>query len=1746
MTTKYSKMISFSLRKAVLLPLFVGLFHTLHAQINIEKPNIAASTYLGGNYAEYPIAVQVIGNEVHIIGHGESTNYPVTNGSKYGGGGRDLVYTKLNASTGAIITSTYLGGSGYDQALAMQVIGGEVHILGSTSSGNYPVTNGSTYGGGVQDLVYSKLNASTGAIITSTYLGGSGGDFAVITYATPMLVMAGEVHIAGYSTSSDYPVTNSSTYGGGGGDIVYTKLNASTGDILTSTYLGGSESDETPILQVAGSDVHILGTSASSNYPVTNSSTYVGGGGDIVYTRLNASTGAIITSAYLGGGNYEYAKYLQIVGGELIFVGITYSFDYPVTNGSANSGGQEMVYTKVNTSTGAIITSTYLGGNNSEQLYDMQVLGGELHILGHTNSNDYPVTNGSLLGGQDDIFYTKLNASTGAIMTSTYLGEYDIEYAAALQVVGGEVHIAGRSSSGNYPVTNGSTFGGGYDIIYTKLNTGTGAIISSTYLGGDYSDEALAIKVIGNEAYIVGQASSRSYPVTNTTTSDGGYGDMGYTKLNLCPVGYAGMPTVTPSVQNVCINGLFSPIKMDNDSIPGASQPTIYRDGVSGQQIALTALYQWQESNSFSGPFTDIPGAIEKNYTPASAGATKYYRRISYSMCNGVKTIQQTGDVASLIVGPNTAPTVNAGGLFNTCPGTAVTIGGAPTATAAAGASITSYEWTPSTGLSSTTIANPVASPASSTIYTVLVTDNNGCQQLGQASTTVYQANAGPDVSSCAGNTVRIGAQQIPVAGATYSWTSSPAGFTSTSAQPLVNPLVTTTYTLTLTLPITGGGTCNTTDDVEVTPVSAPTNNSGLFAGDDVTICNGSTALLGASGADVGYTYTWAPGNYLPQNNLQQPTFTPGGINLPDPNPFTYYLTALKDGCIFVDSVKAYVIQANAGTDGCGPRYIGADDATPNIAETYSWSVVSGTAHFLGATNLPKIPVGGSTGTPTVYRLTTIYNGVTCTDDVTVPVCGCPTPSITVTAPYGCPDYSLNGGNVLLTASNGYSDYTFTWTTTGGVTLSAYSGTTVSLTNDSNGTVTVTGTSTLDPSVFCSYTISVSNPAWSLPVFTAKDTTICPGVSVAIGAASVSGYSYLWDAIPTLSAYNVSNPNATVNATTDFKVLVTDVGSGCTTRDTATITIAGLPNNAAGNDFTICGSVAGVTLGSTPVSGVSYAWTSSPAGAVFSPDSTVANPMVNIAITTTFTVTATNASTGCSLTDDVTATVVSSVTPFTFTDSTYCPSDFGGIPLPPGPAGMTSYSWSPAPRVINPSSNGPAATTLDPRPQVATTYTLTVTNSGGCTEKASITLTPTVSLPNAGNDRSICLNSGAVSIGSAGNPMGAGISYSWSPGTNLSSSTDPNPIFTPPGTGSFKYTLTKTEAGCSTTDQVTITVNDFNLPALTSPTICSGSSVQIGTTPVFGTSYSWSPSAGLSATNISNPLATPSATTTYTLTGMGINGCVDRKSAIVTVLSASAPAITLNNSSVCLGSTLTFNPVINPSGVYTYTWSPNDGSLSNIYIYNPQVVFFSLGTKTYNLFITDTATGCFNSKNVSVQVNYCPLPVELLSFKAQCHDGYVILRWQTAQEENSSYFGVERSADGRSWETLDKAPAAGSNYNLLNYQYTDKTNPEKSGYTFYRLKLVDMNGSYEYSRVVYADCNAQAANEINVYPNPVENELQVVSTDAIGKISLHSMQGKLIFTMHVTSNKTIISTTGLAQGGYILNIAGKSFKIIKQ
>jgi hypothetical protein len=202
------------------------------------------STYVGGSGNDEGIGIAVDGaGNAYVTGQTTSTNFPTMNPLQpANGGGVDAFVAEINPTGSSLVYSTYLGGSGQDQAQGIVVdSSGDAYVTGFTTSTNFPTMNPlqpSNAGGG--DAFVAELNPTGSALIYSTYLGGSGSDGG-IGIAVDSL---GDAYLTGQTYSTNFPTMNPlQPSNAGGSDAFVAELNPTGSAFVYSTYLGGSGND---------------------------------------------------------------------------------------------------------------------------------------------------------------------------------------------------------------------------------------------------------------------------------------------------------------------------------------------------------------------------------------------------------------------------------------------------------------------------------------------------------------------------------------------------------------------------------------------------------------------------------------------------------------------------------------------------------------------------------------------------------------------------------------------------------------------------------------------------------------------------------------------------------------------------------------------------------------------------------------------------------------------------------------------------------------------------------------------------------------------------------------------------------------------------------------------------------------------------------------------------------------------------------------------------------------------------------------------------------------------------------------------------------------------------------------------------------------------------------------------------------------------------------------------------------------
>ncbi|MBU0486440.1 MAG: gliding motility-associated C-terminal domain-containing protein, partial [Bacteroidetes bacterium] len=462
-------------------------------------------------------------------------------------------------------------------------------------------------------------------------------------------------------------------------------------------------------------------------------------------------------------------------------------------------------------------------------------------------------------------------------------------------------------------------------------------------------------------------------------------------------------------------------------------------------------------------------------------------------------------------------------------------------------------------------------------------------------------------------------------------------------------------------------------------------------------------------------------------------------------------------------------------------------------------------------------------------------------------------------------------------------------------------------------------------------------------------TNTCPGL--AMGAADLTVYTgnspYIYNWSNSASTEDISNLSGG-----DFYVTVTDA-SNCVTIDT--VTVVEYPHYTVTITPPFDSVCAGESAFLTASGGLSYLWS----GAGVSP-TTGANVTATPTVTTTYNVTATD---GNSCTE--TANVVVSLSPNPVVAITP-PSDVLciGETTTLTASGADQYSWT----------GGVAPTTgsiVTATPTVTSTYSVLGTNTSGCTDTESVTVTvnPLPNIVAAAVPPAICL--GESSVLTANN----GVQYLWDPASTLSSATG-NPVTATPTT-TTTYTVLGTDGNsCTNNATVTVIVNpNPSIGALSdSVAICNGDSTNLTVySDLPNTSFYWSPATGLTSTTGSNQTAQPPYTTVYQIIGVTPEGCDDTTTIYVNILPV--PLVNFTYSGFgCSPVTAYFQDITNDS-IVTWIWQLGDGTVMTNTDQFTHIFTATTNVESYGVSLwVENASGCTGELSVPNAISVYPMP----------------------------------------------------------------------------------------------------------------------------------------------------------------------------
>ena len=457
----------------------------------VIDPVLTYSTYLAGTNTDSAnaIAVDSAGNS-YVTGYTLSTDFPVLNAEQPTCNNvcsqPDAFVTKLNATGSALVYSTYVGGSAYDQANAIAVdSAGNALVAGYTNSFDFPQKNGTTVilGAYANHGFAFSLNATGSAFNFSTYLGGEAGDAATGIASDA----SRNVYVSGYTGSANFPVTTQigPPPGSFKNDIFLTKFSPA-GAMDFSTVIGGTSTNSFGTFAYATNislAVNSLGQAylagaAFDGFPTTPQAyhpSYVGNGQTNAFLGLlNAGGTAFLYGTYLGGTGGDSASQLALDSpGNVYVTGTTGSLDFPTTTGAFQitnlANGQVAFVTKLDSGLSTLVYSTYLGPTQSNfgSVHATAIAidaSGNSYVVGYTNAQSFPLVSPivttlgqNFRGPASSAFLSVLNSSGSALTFSTFFtGSVGTSGTGVALDSSGNPYITGTTSDPDLPTTAGA------------------------------------------------------------------------------------------------------------------------------------------------------------------------------------------------------------------------------------------------------------------------------------------------------------------------------------------------------------------------------------------------------------------------------------------------------------------------------------------------------------------------------------------------------------------------------------------------------------------------------------------------------------------------------------------------------------------------------------------------------------------------------------------------------------------------------------------------------------------------------------------------------------------------------------------------------------------------------------------------------------------------------------------------------------------------------------------------------------------------------------------------------------------------------------------------------------------------------------------------------------------------------------------------------------------------------------------
>lgn len=939
------------------------------------------------------------------------------------------------------------------------------------------------------------------------------------------------------------------------------------------------------------------------------------------------------------------------------------------------------------------------------------------------------------------------------------------------------------------------------------------------------------------------------------------------------------------------------------------------------------------------------------------------------------------------------------------------------------------YQWTPPAGLSNpdssltqVTWTNNTGQPVDS-VYQLTVT--NATTLCKTSKELVFRINplpsvfAGLDSAICSGDTIQIG--EVTETGFSYIWSPSLGISDTTTGNPLI----------TLINPNTGGNSqtvqvkviksnnqtfCRNADSLQITIKPLPIVNAA--PSDTMAVCSKANLQLGEFGLP-NHVYAWTPDSALSAPNISNPVLT---VNNPDQSTlyllYTLQATNALTSCKNKDDVVVAINPlplfpfAYADTAVCSRDTIRLG-GLGDTRYAYAWS-----PNQLLSDSTVSNPffTGISTGPGVLdltYSLLVSNIETACQNTKLVNVHINPLPHANAG-----PDLEVCSKDTIQIGLPPEIGLRYMWSPGTGLSDSTISNPKLVLVNDGatpiNLTYTLTVFDTLQ-TTRCDSSDQMVIIVKPLPVAmaAATDTVIsCATVSFQLGIDGNNQLQYQWSPDAGLDFDTISNPVLTLNSgnegNPDLYILhVVDPATTCRKSDSVYVKINSLPIVSTGTLDSLC---SGDTIVLGPLSGPAesaYLWTPATGfvnPAVLNAQLTLVNPSQSVLVSP-YQLLVTNPITGCR----DSATIQIRVNPLPIVNAGVDTVVCSGLQVTVGVADTTDnyqFAWTPATGISDSVISNPTYTSTvlgDPRTD---TLSITTTNAlNGCKNKDQVLVlvNPLPVLPFAYSDTAVCTRDSII----LGGPPVANYSYAWSPNQSISDSTNSAPVFTQINSSdttqsySFNLLVTNVVTGCLDNKTVQISLNPLpDANAGPDVEVCSRDSVQIGTPPVSGMRYQWSPATGLSNPQIANPkvsLDNPGSTAlsvTYTLTVFDQNHptLCDSSDQVVITVKPLPMAVAAATDTVKTCATVGIQLGINGEPNLQYNWTPPAG-LNFDTISNPSLTI-NTGNEgnpsLYILTVSDPGTTCEKKDSVFIKVFNLPV-VNVGSLDSLCSGDTITL-----------------------------------------------------------------------------------------------------------------------------------------------------------